>query len=245
MMVENSLEKGIFCMKQLWYGGKIYTMEREQETVEAVLVEDDRIVATGTFAELHTQADDQIDLQGAAMYPGFVDSHLHMIFQGEKLIRLDLTKANSVEEMLEMVKEAAKTTPPDTWLFGEGWNENNFADGRIPTIRELDGIRKEPILLTRICHHVILGNTAALEAGGISQNRESPAGGEIGRDVTGKLNGLLYDQAMNAVTDAIAKEGEAYIESLADALTLAIDDMLSYGLTGGHTEDMHYFGKFT
>ena len=92
---------------------------------------------------------------------------------------------------------------------------------------------------------MILGNTAALEAGGISQDSESPAGGEIGRDAEGKLNGLLYDQAMNAITDAIPKEGEAYIESLTDALNLAIDDMLSYGLTGGHTEDMHYFGKFT
>ena len=159
-----------------------------------------KLLATGTLQSFIHKADDQIDLQGAAMYPGFVDSHLHMIFQGEKLIRLDLTKATSAEEMLEMVKEAAKTdTSLIQWLFGEGWNENNFADGRIPTIRKsLMLFVKEPILLTRICHHVILGNTAALEAGGISQNRESPAGGEIGRDATGKLNGLLYDQAMNS-----------------------------------------------
>ncbi|AZV43048.1 amidohydrolase [Peribacillus asahii] len=232
-------------MKQLWYGGKIYTMEKENETVEAVLVEDDKIIAVGTLHELSVQADEKVDLQGAVMYPGFVDSHLHMIFQGEKLIRLDLTKAASAEEMLEMVKEAAKTTPSDQWLFGEGWNENNFADQRIPTKEELDAIRKEPILLTRICHHMILGNTAALEAGGIFENSESPAGGEIGRNAEGRLNGLLYDLAMNAVTDAIPKEGEAYIESLTDSLNLAIDDMLSYGLTGGHTEDMHYFGKFT
>lgn len=232
-------------MKQLWYGGKIHTMENENETVEAVLVEDDQIIATGAFDELSDKADEQIDLQGAAMYPGFVDSHLHMIFQGEKLIRLDITKATSAEEMLEMVKEAAKNTPTDKWLFGEGWNENNFADQRMPTIGELDAIRKEPILLTRICHHVILGNTAALEAGGIFEDSKSPAGGQIGRDAQGKLNGLLYDQATNAVTQAIPREGEVYIESLTDSLNLAIDQMLSYGLTGGHTEDMHYFGKFT
>lgn len=56
-------------MKKLWYGGTIYTMEREGETVEAVLVEDDKIVAVGTMDELKNQADEQIDLQGAAMYP--------------------------------------------------------------------------------------------------------------------------------------------------------------------------------
>ncbi|ULT54598.1 amidohydrolase [Neobacillus drentensis] len=231
-------------MKKLWFGGTIYTMEKEKEMVEAVLTDEDKIIATGTFDELKNQADELIHLEGAAMYPGFVDSHLHMIFQGEKLIRLDLSKATSAEEMLKMVKEAAKNTPPDQWLFGEGWNENNFADQRIPTIQELNDIRREPILLTRICHHVILGNTAALEAGSIFEESESPAGGEIGRDKEGKLNGLLYDQAANAVTRAIPRKGETYIESLTNSLNLAVDQMLSYGLTGGHTEDMSYFGGF-
>ncbi|WP_066390309.1 amidohydrolase [Neobacillus mesonae] len=232
-------------MKQLWYGGTIYTMEKENETVEAVLVEDDKILAAGSFAGLVEQADEQIDLQGAVMFPGFVDSHLHMIFQGQKLIRLDLTKASSAEEMIEMVKEASKTTPADKWLFGEGWNENNFIDKRFPTMEELDAIRAEPILLTRVCHHVVLGNSAALAAGGISEASESPAGGEIGRDASGKLNGLLYDKASEFVTNAIPREGEAYIDSLVDELNLAVDNMLSLGLTGGHTEDMSYFGEFT
>jgi len=232
-------------MKRLWYGGTIYTMEKENETAEAVLVENDKIIAVGNKAELWHQADEVIDLKGAAMYPGFVDSHLHMIFQGEKLIRLDLSKASTAEEMLNLIKEAAENTPSDQWLFGEGWNENNFPDKRIPSKEELDAIRKEPIILTRVCHHVVLGNTAALTAGGISEESNSPAGGEIGRDENGQLNGLLYDQATNAVTNAIPKVGESYIESLTEALNLAIDDMLAHGLTGGHTEDMHYFGKYT
>ncbi|WP_251550674.1 amidohydrolase [Neobacillus muris] len=231
-------------MKQLWHGGKIYTMEKENETVEAVLVKDERILATGTYRELSPQADEEMDLKGAAMYPGFVDSHLHIISYGEKLARLDLTKAKSAQEMLEMVKTAAETTPPDQWLFGEGWNENNFADQRIPTLVELDAIRKQPILLTRICHHVVLANSAALEAGGITKMSKSPSGGEIGRDAQGKINGLLYDQAANAVTNAIPKEGEAYIDYLTKTADQAINDLLSYGLTGGHTEDMSYFGKF-
>lgn len=231
-------------MKQLWYGGTIYTMEKENETVEAVLVDDGKITAVGSVEELRNHADKQIDLQGAVMYPGFVDSHLHMIFQGEKLIRLDLSKARSAEEMLEIVKEAAKTTPPDKWLLGEGWNENNFPNQRIPSIAELDDIRKEPILLTRVCLHVMLVNSEALAVGGITEDSQSPAGGEIGRDENGKLNGLLFEQAMNLVTNTLPKEGEAYIEYLTETLSLAIDNMLSFGLTGGHTEEMHYFGDF-
>ncbi|SOC22607.1 hypothetical protein SAMN05880501_11460 [Ureibacillus xyleni] len=231
-------------MKQLWYGGKIYTMEKEHETVEAVLVEQGKITAVGNFEELQSQADELHDLQGATMYPGFVDSHLHILFQGEKLVRLNLAQAKTAEEMLELIREAAKNTPADQWLFGEGWNENNFPDKRIPTISELDEIRKEPILLTRICHHVVLGNTSALKNGGITEDSISPKGGEIGRDSQGKLNGLLYDQATNFVTESIPREGESYIETLVDELNIAIDDMLSKGLTGGHSEDMSYFGHF-
>ncbi|TSI09677.1 amidohydrolase [Lysinibacillus sp. BW-2-10] len=232
-------------MKQLWYGGPIYTMEKENETVEAVLVENGKIIALGSYDDLKDRCDEKFDLQGAAMYPGFVDSHLHIIFQGQKLTRLDLSQATSAEEMLELVKVASLHTPKDQWLFGEGWNENHFADQRIPTLKELDEIRSEPILLTRVCHHVVLGNTSALLAGGITDETISPAGGQIGKDKEGHLNGLLYDLASNLVTDAIPREGESYINSLEEALTLSINDMLSKGLTGAHSEDMSYFGHFT
>src|SRR5690625_2911552 len=123
-------------MKQLWYGGTIYTMEQEHETVDAVLVEGGRIVATGAFDALQNQADEQIDLQGAVMYPGFVDSHLHLIALGENLSRLDLSTATSAEEMLDLLTDAAKKTPPNRWLFGEGWNDNHFTDKRLPTKEE-------------------------------------------------------------------------------------------------------------
>jgi len=139
-------------MKKLWFGGTIYTMEKENKTVEAVLTQDDRILAVGSVLNLSEQADEKIDLQGTVMYPGFVDSHLHMIFQGEQIVHLDLSKAGSAEEMLQWVKQEAKKTPADKWLFGEGWNEFNFVDQRIPTLEELDTVREQPILLTRNCH---------------------------------------------------------------------------------------------
>ena len=80
----------------------------------------------------------------------------------------------------------------------------------------------------------MLGNSAALEAGGVRGNHSHPAGGEIGRDAEKKLNGLLYDNAMNSVIAAIPRDGEAYIQELVNKLNLCIDDMLSKGLTGGH-----------
>ncbi|MEG0471651.1 MAG: amidohydrolase [Solibacillus sp.] len=232
-------------MNQLWTNGIIYTMESECSTVEAVLVEEGVIRAVGTFEALNNQADEVMDLHGATMYPGFVDSHLHMIGYGEKLLRLDLTKATSAEQILALVSEAAATLQAGQWLFGEGWNEHNFHDGRIPTLEELNTISDAPILLTRVCHHVVLANSTALETGHITAQTMDPPGGKIGRHVDGSLNGLLYELAINLLTDMIPKVGEAYINSLETALNRAVDNMLSYGLTGGHTEEMGYFGAYT
>ena len=50
---------------------------------------------------------------------------------------------------------------------------------------------------------------------------------------------------MNSVVAAIPRDGETYIQELVGKLNLCIDDLLSNGLTGGHTEDLHYFGHFS
>lgn len=231
-------------MKKLWHNGLIYTMEAEGETVEAVLTEGDRIIQTGAMEPLRELADEQIDLQGAVMYPGFVDSHIHLIMYGQKLQRLDLSKAESTQEMLALLQERALTLQEGEWLFGEGWNENNFPDRRIPSIEELDALYKGPIILSRICHHVYLCNTEALRKGGISIESENPPGGEVGRNSRGELSGLLYEQAKNPVYEAAQPRGEAFVKMLEQSLQLAIDDMLKRGIVGAHTEEMSYFGHY-
>jgi len=220
-------------------------MEQEGATVQAVLVQDGKIVETGAFDDLLVYADDVIDLQGAVMYPGFVDSHLHMIGHGEKLMRLDLTVATSGEELVQLVKNAASQLQDGQWLIGDGWNENQFTDGRIPTKEELDAVTKNPLFLNRVCHHVALVNSTTLHLAGITIDTENPEGGKIGRHENGELNGLLYEQATNLVSSLFKQEGESYIESLAEVLQLAIEHMQSYGLTGGHTEEMGYYGHYT
>ena len=231
-------------MKQLWTNGTIYTMEREGATVQAVLVAGDKIQATGTLEDLLPLANEIIDLQGAVMYPGFVDSHLHMIGHGEKLQRLDLSVAKSGEQLLQLVKEAAANLETGQWLIGEGWNENQFEDGQIPTKEALDAITTNPIFLNRVCHHVALVNSSALDKGFVTRDSLDPEGGKIGRHDNGELTGLLYEQATNLVSSVLQKEGEAYIEGLEKSLELAIADMHAYGLTGGHTEEMGYYGSY-
>ena len=96
-------------MGTLFYGGKIYTMLKEGEHVESVYVEKGFIEDIGAEEDLRikwgAEIDKEVHLKGHPMYPGFVDSHLHLIGHGEKLLRLDLSQATSREEVLRLVRK--------------------------------------------------------------------------------------------------------------------------------------------
>ncbi|WP_281862740.1 amidohydrolase [Planomicrobium okeanokoites] len=229
-------------MKTLWHGGIIYTMAAEGETVEAVLVADGKIEAMGSLKELKDEADLEIDLKGKVLYPGFVDSHMHMIGHGEKLLRVDLSKIDSSEDMKQQLIESTEGLASDEWFIGEGWNENNFPDRKIFHRVELDEISTSPMLLKRVCRHAILANSSALALASITKDTPDPEGGLIVRDADGEPTGYLLDAAQDLVADVVP---EVSVEYLTKALQTSVDDLLALGLTGAHTEDMSYYGHYS
>src|SRR5690606_36346102 len=142
-------------MAVIWTNGNIYTMASEGEKVEAVLTEGGKIVAIGSLAELRAQfsqnINKEVDLFGATMLPGFVDSHMHLIGFGESQLRLNLSHMNSKEEVLTAIKKRAKELEEGEWLIGEGWNENAWNRGSMITKDEIDAIvPNNPVLLKRV-----------------------------------------------------------------------------------------------
>ncbi|WLR50225.1 amidohydrolase [Bacillus tianshenii] len=233
-------------MGKLWHNGVIYTMSKEGETVEAVFTEDGFIKAMGSYNELketyQSEITDEVNLKGNVMYPGFVDSHMHLIGHGEKLIRLDLSKYQSSQEMKEALVQKVAETNEGEWIIGEGWNENVFPDRKIFHRLELDEIAPQnPMMLTRVCRHAILANTKALELAGITKDTPNPSGGVIVRDVDDQSTGYLLDQAQELVKAVIP---EISTEELQRALQVSVEDLLRMGLVGSHTEDLNYYGGF-
>ncbi|MEH7387425.1 amidohydrolase [Bacillus sp. JJ1521] len=233
-------------MGTLWTSGQIYTMERENETVEAVFVEDGIVIATGSKQKIENQYKNRItkvvNLQGDIMFPGFVDSHMHLIGHGEKLMKLDFSEMTSSQEILDAIQEYVKDKPAGEWIIGEGWNENQLPDRKIFHRFELDELSpNNPLMLKRICRHAVVVNTKALELAGISDETTNPEGGVIVRDTNGYATGYLLDQAQELVKTVIPVVTEEYIQN---ALRLSIKDCLHKGLVGGHTEDLNYYGGF-
>ena len=225
-------------MATLWTGGKIYTMAKVGETVEAVLVKDGKIVATGSVDSLSPYATSIQNLQGSVMYPGFVDSHLHIIGYGEKLKHIDVSNVTNKEELLTIIGERMVSSLKDEWVIAIGLNDTQFDVPIFPTLMELDALGEAHLIIKRSCHHLILANSKALAFAGITNDTPSPTGGIIEK-VEGQLTGVLKDAALYMIVNNMPHITPLYIE---DALKKAVASLQKFGLVGGHSEDLSYYG---
>lgn len=171
-----------------------------------------------------------IDANGATLIPGMIDSHMHALFTGKEMLGVDFVGAASLEEFQKRIADFVSAQPAGKWIKGAGWNELVWADGRMPTRYDIDKVAPDhPTYFIRLCHHVSVANSKALEAAGITKDTIDPPGGTIGRDENGEPNGLLYENAaMNLIEDVIPAMTE---EDLIGAISGVGKLMNSYGLT--------------
>lgn len=121
----------------LYRNGSVYSAADPFAT--AMLVTGDTVAWVGSehaAAALEDNNMEVVDLQGALIAPGFVDSHFHTTETGLALTSLDLTEVDSLAELLELVARAA--TGASGTIMGNGWDESRWSDRRPPTAAELD-----------------------------------------------------------------------------------------------------------
>lgn len=213
------------------YHGQIYTMDGQNCVVEAIAVKDGRVLAVGMdsailpLAGVQTR---QIDLQGQAAIPGIFDSHNHLLQVGIKLTRIRLDECRSAEEMMELVRQRAQTTPPGHWIIGEGWSEHNFTNNRLPTRFDLDSATDQhPVILMRFFNMDVV-NSVALQMADVHKNTPDPEGGRIERDATGEPTGILRAGAKLLLRQLLPQPTSAELQV---ALQLGCQEMNRYGIT--------------
>jgi len=216
----------------VYFGGPIYTGIGDG-VVEAVAVKDGAITGAGARAGFDAAIGPNtrlVDLKGAAMYPGFIDSHAHLDGIGEREMTLNLEGVGSIEELVSIVEAAAVDTPADAPIVGRGWIETGWPEGRFPSRADLDGAAPGRIvLLVRADGHALVASSAALEKAGVTAATADPAGGRIVKDAAGAPTGMLIDMAMALVEPLIAAPTT---EQRRAFYTAAGDVYAAYGWTG-------------
>lgn len=172
------------------------------------------------------------------MYPGFTDSHVHVLGVGQRERQLNLDDVDSVATLRERVAAAVAGAAPGEVVFGRGWIETHWPEGRFPERGDLDPVSPDnPVILVRADGHALVANSAALEAAGIDRDSEAPEGGEILSDAAGEPNGMLIDTAMGA---ALALVAQPCGEERADVYAEGAARLASLGWTGAHDMSVPY-----
>lgn len=217
----------------IFYNGSLWTGLHGRRDATALAVRGDRIVAVGTESDVvHLRGPDTrvIDLAGGTLLPGFVDAHAHIWKIGHLLTTLlDLRSASSLADLSARLRAHADRLPVGGWVYGRGYNEARFAEGRGPTRQDLDAVVADrPVVLMRTCAHIIACNSKALELAGITRDTPTPSGGEITHGPDGEPTGVLAERAMGLVLRRMPAPTAA---DYAGMITAALDHQLSRGIT--------------
>ena len=98
---------------------------------EAVAIRGDRIVFVGRTREAQAYRGPRtrvLDVAGATVLPGLVDSHTQVAGLGEKASQVDLTGVKTEEEAVALVAARARGVPKGEWILGRGWDEGAWAN---------------------------------------------------------------------------------------------------------------------
>lgn len=215
-------------MKKLYHKGSILTMDDRRPTVEAVLVEDGAIIATGNYKDISEQAGEflEIDLEGKTMMPAFIDAHGH--FSATANLNLQVSLADSkcfkeIEESLELfVKE--RGIDRGKWVNGRGYDQNGLEEKSHPSKETLDRCCPDnPAVIQHASGHMGVFNSKALEVLGVDKNTLAPAGGLIDFST-----GYMEE---NAFVEYLRKIPMPSIDDFLEGYRKAQDYYASFGIT--------------
>lgn len=201
--------------KTIYINGKIFTSDESNPFVKAMCVENGKILWCGddekVIASFADEKIDVVDLEGKCVIPGLVDSHMHPVTLAEFMAQIPCLppETNSIEEMVEKIREVSDKSEESQWILGWGYDEGKFAEKRSPNRYDLDrGCKDKPVSIIRCCEHIRCVNSKALEMAGIDENALDPEGGEIERDEDGVPTGVLKETARNLVLPFMPLETE-------------------------------------
>jgi predicted amidohydrolase YtcJ len=214
---------------------RIYTVDDSRPFVSALAVRNGRVQFVGSQREalfLRGPSTTMVDANGQTVIPGITDAHGHLFEIGTFLRNIDLKDTRSFNDIVTRIGTHAKSAAANSWIFGRGWDQNQWGDTRFPTHDALSRVSpNNPVILERVDGHAILVNSAAMRAANITAATQAPAGGRIEHDANGQPTGVFVDNAMDLVQRVVPPLSH---DDMRSATLAAVAEANKYGLVGMH-----------
>ncbi|HUY03711.1 MAG: amidohydrolase [Methyloceanibacter sp.] len=227
-------------VEKIFRGGTIVTIEESLPVAEALAIGGGRIIAVGSEADvmaLATDATEIVELNGAAVLPGFVDSHGHFMNAPQIVSWANVSgppvgPATSIAEVVAELKAHAerRNIPEGEWVIGYGYDPTLYSDGHEMTRDDIDAaLPNHRVLVLHVSNHGCVLNSLAFKNFGMDENTPTPEGGTIARKPgSNEPAGLLMEAAFIPIFAQLPKPTE---QELMDALENAQMLYTSRGVT--------------
>ncbi|MED4203742.1 amidohydrolase [Neobacillus mesonae] len=216
----------------------VLTLDENGHRAGSVAVKDGRIV--GIWEEANPPKDaascsastQMIDLKGATLIPGFIDTHNHLPMYALTKDQVNCSSPlnRTISDIQQSLLQKIEQTPKGEWVLGYGYDDTLLQEKRHPTREDLDAIAPDhPVCIKHISAHLAVANSKALQMARVSADQPDPAIGYFGRDQSGRINGVLYE--FDAMESVYSKIPEKSIDEQIALLKEGIEDYLAQGIT--------------
>ncbi|MFW6305057.1 MAG: amidohydrolase [Candidatus Saliniplasma sp.] len=197
----------------------VISLAGRSEKYHGFLVEDGKITCTEDYDKIMTQSEEKVNLQGCTVLPGFIDSHVHLMQMGLKMDWVDLSDTESFEEASYYLEKEVRSKDQGEWIIGVDFDDTKWKKSSYPSKQDLDDVSEEhPIILKRICGHIGVANSRALDM-------IDGDWGKVDRDT-----GILKEEAVWNLDEVI----DIDMERRKEAIKRGIKNAHELGVTGIH-----------
>ena len=225
----------------IFKNANILTLNPDMPVADTLVVVGKEIVAVGLSANIEAQEPQYIgartvDMSGATILPGFIDSHVHVRELGMDKIKANLVGVENADQIVERLRVFYPDPQPGEWLIGQGWDEGVFASTGYPDRAALDAAFPDnPVHLESLHGFAGFYNGAALAAAGIDRDTPDPEVGDILKRQDGTPTGVMLTLAQGLINQHIP---EPSAERLQQAIKAGLAEMAAAGVTSIHEAGM-------
>lgn len=218
------------------FNGKIVTVDKDFSVQQALAIGHGQVLATGGNAAMKKLAGDKaklIDLGGRTVIPGLTDGHIHGIRAALTFgTEVNWIGVPSLKEALGKIRQAGKAQKPGSWIVvAGGWTEEQFAEKRRPTVREVtEAAPDNPVYIQHLYDWLLL-TPKAMEALNIREDADVTPGGKLERDADNRPTGVVTGNGntLGKIFDHLPKPTMA---QQVDGSRKFFREMNSLGITG-------------